>query len=62
MTVLTKALALRVIGRAYGPERAEALAEQLPDRIDLDDPADVNKLDELGLTRDDLYNSLGSEA
>jgi hypothetical protein len=61
MNVITKSTALRVIGRAYGPERAEVLAERLPDRIDLDDPADIHMLDELGLTRDELFNSLGAE-
>jgi hypothetical protein len=61
MNVITKSTALQVIGRAYGPERAESLAEQLPDRIDLDDPEDVNMLDRFGLTRDNLFNSLGAE-
>ena len=61
MTVITKATALQVIGRAYGPERAKSLAGQLPDRIDLDDPADASMLDKLGLSLDNLFNSLGAE-
>ena len=61
MTLLTKTDALRVISRAYGPERAESLADRLPDVIDLDDPADVHLLLTLGLSREGLVNALGGE-
>jgi hypothetical protein len=61
MTVITKTHALQVIRRAYGPDRAESLAERLPDRIDLDNPADAELLFELGLTRDRLFSQLGAE-
>ena len=61
MTVITKAHALRVIRRAFGPDHAESLAERLPDRIDLDNPADTELLFELGLTRDRLFSELGAE-
>lgn len=61
MTVITKAHALRVIRRVYGHDHAEALAERLPDRIDLDDAADTKLLFELGLTRDRLFSALGAE-
>ncbi|MEV6489241.1 hypothetical protein AB0M20_11525 [Actinoplanes sp. NPDC051633] len=44
MAVITKAHALNVIRRAYGEQHAEAMAEHLPDRIDLDDPADTKVL------------------
>ena len=61
MTVITKAHALKVIRRVYGPDHAESLANRLPDRIDLDDPADTEHLFELGLTRDRLFGDLGAE-
>jgi hypothetical protein len=61
MTVITKTHALRVIRRAYGPDHAESLAARLPDRIDLDKPADARLLSELGLTRDGLFDALGAE-
>ena len=61
MTVITKAHALQVIRRVYGPEQAEPLAQRLPDRIDLDNPADTRLLFELGLTRDRLFSELGAE-
>jgi hypothetical protein len=61
MTVITKAQALRVIRRAYGEAQAEAVAERLPDRIDLDDAAVARVLSELGLTRDRLVDALGAE-
>ena len=61
MTVITKTQALRVIRRTYGPDHADALAERLPDRIDLDDVADTRLLFELGLTRDRLFDDLGAE-
>jgi hypothetical protein len=61
MTAVTKAHALRVIRRAYGPDRAESLAGRLPDRIDLDNAAHARLLSELGLTPDRLFNALGAE-
>lgn len=61
MTAITKATALRVISRAYGPDRAESLAVHLPDTIDLDDAAQVQQLAELGLTPDGLFDELGAE-
>jgi hypothetical protein len=61
MTVITRADALRLIGRAYGPLRAESLADRLPERIDVDSEADMELLFELGLTRDGLFDALGGE-
>jgi hypothetical protein len=61
MTVITKADALSIIRRAYGPLRAESLSDRLPDRIDFDNEADVELLFELGLTRDGLIDALGGE-
>ena len=61
MTVLAKADALRIVSRAYGPLRAELVADHLPDRIDLDDRADAQLLFDLGLTRDGLFSALGAE-
>jgi hypothetical protein len=61
MTVLTKAEALQVLRRAYGPDRAESLAARLPDRIDLNSDADTRMLAELGVTRDGLFDALGAE-
>jgi hypothetical protein len=59
--LLTKTEALTIIRRAYGPAHAASLADRLPDRIDLDDEADVELLFELGLTRDGLFSALGGE-
>jgi hypothetical protein len=61
MTTIAKSSALQVIRRAYGPDRAESMAERLPDSIDLDDPAHTRLLAELGLTPDGLFNELGAE-
>jgi len=61
MNIITKTEALSVIRRAYGPDRAESLAERLPDHVDLDDPADSTMLAELGLTPDRLFEALGAE-
>jgi hypothetical protein len=61
MTILTKAQALGVIRRAYGPDMAELLADRLPDRIDLKDPADHELLVWLGVTRERLFEALGAE-
>ena len=61
MTVITKTHALQVIRRAYGPDHAESLTERLPNRIDLDNPAEAELVSELGLTRDRLFSELGAE-
>jgi hypothetical protein len=61
MAVITKTHALRVIRRAYGPDYAESVADQLPERIDLDDAADTARLFRLGLTPDRLFSALGGE-
>ena len=61
MTIVTKAHALRVISRVYGPDRAESMAERLPDEIDLDNAAQGRVLSELGLTPDRLFDALGVE-
>ena len=61
MAVVTKIHVLTVARRAYGPDYAESLAERLPDRINLDEPADRRLLFELGLTPDRLFNALGAE-
>jgi hypothetical protein len=61
MFQLTRAQALRVIRRAYGPDVADSLAEQLPTRIDLDAAADAELLFRLGLSRDRLFSALGAE-
>lgn len=60
MTVISKQHALNVVRKVYGPEHADRIADRLPDRIDLDDPKDGNLLYELGLTRDGLFNAMGS--
>jgi hypothetical protein len=61
MTVLTKNQAVGVMRRAYGPDVAACLAERLPDRINLEDPADHELLFRLGLTRERLFEALGAE-
>jgi hypothetical protein len=61
MAILTKAEALAIIRRAYGPDVADSVADQLPDRIDPDDDADAEFLVGLGLTRDGLADALGGE-
>lgn len=61
MAVITKAHALNVIHRAFGPSHAEAVADRLPDRINLDDDADRRLLFELGFTPDRLFSELGAE-
>ena len=61
MAMLTKAEAMTIIRRAYGPDVAESVAEQLPDRFDPDDDADAEMLLRLGLTRDGLAGALGGE-
>lgn len=61
MAVLTKAEALAIIRRAYGPDVAESVAERLPDQFDPDNDADAEMLNRLGLTRDGLANALGGE-
>ena len=61
MTILTKTQVLRVIRRAYGPDMAEFLEEHLPERIDLENPADHHLLLRLDLTRERLFEALGAE-
>ncbi|MEV0799501.1 hypothetical protein E0H73_39455 [Kribbella pittospori] len=61
MAVLTKAEAIAIIRRAYGPDVAESVADQLPDQFDPDNDADAEMLNRLGLTRDGLANALGGE-
>ena len=61
MTIITKAHVLRVVRNVYGPDHAETLADRVPDRIDLDEPADTRLLAELGLTPDRLFSALGAE-
>jgi hypothetical protein len=61
MAAITKDDALRAIRRAFGPEHAESLAGRLPDRIDLDNAADIRRMSELGLTPDRLFDALGAE-
>ena len=61
MAVMTKAEALAIIRRAYGPDVADSVVDQLPDRIDPDNDADAELLLGLGLTRDGLANALGGE-
>jgi hypothetical protein len=61
MTILTKNQALGVVRRAYGPDKAESLAERLPERVDLENPADHELLFQLGLTRERLFQALSAE-
>ena len=61
MAVITKTHVLTVIRRAFGPSHAEAVADRLPDRINLDNDADRKLLFELGLTPDRLFSALGAE-
>lgn len=62
MASLTKIEALAIIRRAFGSDLADSLAASLPDRIDLDNAADVDLLFRLGLSRDHLFNALGGTA
>jgi hypothetical protein len=61
MSIYTKTEALGIIRRAYGPDTAESLADHLPERIDLENPADHQLLFRLGLTRERLLEALGAE-
>ncbi|MEU4195135.1 hypothetical protein AB0E69_24765 [Kribbella sp. NPDC026611] len=61
MAALTKAEALGIIRRAYGPDLAASIADRLPDQFDPDNDADMERLIDLGLTRDGLANALGGE-
>ncbi|TCC47480.1 hypothetical protein E0H75_22120 [Kribbella capetownensis] len=61
MAVITKAEAIAIIRRAYGPDVAESVADQLPAQFDPDNDADAAMLSRLGLTRDGLANALGGE-
>jgi len=61
MAVMTRAEALVIIRRAYGPDVAESVADQLPEQFDPDNDADAQLLAKLGLTRDGLLDALGDE-
>ena len=61
MAVLSKAEALVIIRRAYGPDVAQSIESRLPEQIDPDDDADAELLATLGLTRDGLANAMGGE-
>jgi hypothetical protein len=61
MAMLTKAEALVIIRRAYGPDLADSVAGKLPEQFDPDDDADAEMLGSLGLTRDGLADALGGE-
>jgi hypothetical protein len=61
MAIHTKAEALAIIRRAYGPEVADSIAGQLPDQIDPDNDADADLLGRLGVTREGLVDALGGE-
>ena len=61
MAMMTKAEALVIIRRAYGPDVADSVADQLPDQFDPDNDADAEMLAGLGLTRDGLASALGGE-
>ena len=61
MKIITKAHAMRVLRRAYGPEYAEKVEEHLPDQLDMENPADSKLLFQLGLTPDRLASALGGE-
>jgi hypothetical protein len=61
MAVLTKAEALAIIRRTYGPDVAQSIEGRLPDQIDPDSDADAELLVTLGLTRDGLANAMGGE-
>ncbi|MEU4602477.1 hypothetical protein EV652_1037 [Kribbella steppae] len=61
MAIHTKAEALAIIRRAYGPDLADSIAGQLPDQIDPDNEADADLLFRLGVTREGLVDALGGE-
>lgn len=61
MAGLPKARVLQIVRRAYGPEVAESLADQLPEQLDLENTADIALLARLGLTRERLISALGGE-
>jgi hypothetical protein len=61
MAILTKAEALAVIRRALGPDVADSIAGQLPDRLDPDNDADAELLFRVGVTRERLVDALGGE-
>jgi hypothetical protein len=61
MAIHTKAEALAIIRRAYGPDLADSIAGQLPDQIDPDNDADAELLFRLGVTREGLADALGGE-
>jgi hypothetical protein len=61
MAIHTKAEALAIIRRAYGPEVADSIAGQLPDQIDPDNDADADLLGRPGVSREGLVDALGGE-
>ncbi|MDY7085573.1 MAG: hypothetical protein SYR96_10745 [Actinomycetota bacterium] len=61
MPTVTRTHVLNVARRAFGPDFAESVRERLPDRLDLQNPADTRILYELGLTPDRLISALGGE-
>jgi hypothetical protein len=62
MAVLSKAEALAIIRRSYGPDFAEQIEDRLPDQLDPDDDADIETLFRLGITRERLVDALGGDA
>ncbi|MEV4346800.1 hypothetical protein AB0J83_20270 [Actinoplanes sp. NPDC049596] len=52
---------MHVLTRVYGPDHAQSLVDRIPERLDLEDPADSKILFELGLTPDRLAEALGGE-
>jgi hypothetical protein len=61
MATITKAEAVVIIRRAYGPDFAEAVADKLPESFDPENDADAAMLTSLGLTPDRLASALGGE-
>ena len=61
MALHTKAEALAIIRRAYGPDLAQSVEGSLPDHIDPDSDADADLLRRLGITREGLADALGGE-
>lgn len=61
MSTVTRSHVLNVVRRAFGPDFAESVRDKLPDRINLEDPADTRVLYDLGLTPDRLMGALGGE-
>jgi hypothetical protein len=62
MAVLSKAEALAIIRRSYGPDFAQQVEDRLPDHLDPEDSADIETLFRLGITREGLLEALGGDA